>query len=347
MRLILLRLRDVGGGGCLVQGGSHELLFSKTLGSFDVTPIKHIALMAFDYENTYDFVMDDARGILPHLPVLSAFAEMESVTGAADILGMPQPQVSRTLSKIEESTGLVLRQRDGRSVIPTKAALELGRAAQSTLTALNNSLATLRGGIRGQVRLAFQHSLGEDLVPRAISDFVPDHPGVEFSLTQGSRDDCLNALESGRADVAFVAVIPDSLAVTATLIKQEELALAVPLHHSLAGRDSVGPEDIRTEPLIAPRRGLGLRRTTDAILDRWQIRPRIAFEGQEVSTVLGLVAAGLGVAIVPIRRHREDIALVRFTQRDAFRDLVLVTQNNRTLSTAAEAFVSSIRRPAG
>lgn len=315
--------------------------------TFDATPIQRIALIAINQPNTYTFAMNDVREILPHLPVLAAFAEMESVTGAADLLGMPQPQVSRTITKVEECTGLVLRQREGRSVVPTRAAIELGLTAQSALASLNNSLAELRGGAKGQVRLAFQHSLGEDIVPKAISNFVPTHPGVEFSLVQGSRDECLNALESGRADAAFVAVMPDSLAVTATVIKKEELALAVPKHHRLAGSHEVDPEALRSEPYIALRHGLGLRRTTDSILGRWGINPRIAFEGQEISTVLGLVAAGLGVAIVPYRPHNHDVALVRFKKRDAYRDLVLVTQNGRTLSTPAKLFVSTVRRIAG
>jgi DNA-binding transcriptional LysR family regulator len=287
--------------------------------------------------------MDNLQALLPHLPILAAFAEMGQVTGAAEILAVPQPQVSRSLARAEEITGLTLKQRHGREVRPTKDAIRLGEAAKATLTNLENTLNDLRSEVRGSVRLAFQHSLGEHVVPQAISAFVPEHPQVDFTLTQGSRSECLEALEAGKVDAAFIAIIPDSMRLESQILMQEQLVLAVPNSHPLAAKSTIHSDDIADQDLIATRHGLGLRRTTDALLRHWGISPRVTFEGQEISTVLGLVAAGLGITIVPSRAYRHEVTLIPFAHKDAVRDLVLVTSAERTLTTAAARFVEVAR----
>lgn len=268
---------------------------------------------------------------------------MESVTGTAEILGLPQPQVSRSLSKAEQITGLTLRQREGRLVTPTRDAHTLGAAAQQALTIISNTLNVLEGEVRGSIRLAFQHSLGEEIVPHAISSFVAQHPAVGFSLFQGSRAECLHAVESGRADAAFIAVVPDSIGFTATMIQREELALAVPENHRLAAHKTLNPQDLNGEHLVAMKHGLGLRKSVDALIRGWGIATEIAFEGQEISTVLGLVAKGLGVAIVPARSKRDGVTMIPFDDKKATRDLVLVADAERVLSVAAHEFITATK----
>lgn len=303
----------------------------------------YIALIDISAANTYTLVMDKLREILPYLPIIATFSEMESVTGTAEILGVPQPQVSRTLARVEEIMAIPLRQREGRTVTPTREAHTLGKAAREALVQLSNTLNTLDGDgeIRGSVRLAFQHSLGESVVPQAISAFVATHKAVTFGLFQGARDECLQAVESGRADVAFIAVVPDSMGFKTTIIQREKLALAVPTDHELASKQNVQPQDFAQQEIIALKHGLGLRKSTDALLRQWGIAPTVTFEGQEISTVLGLVSAGLGVAIVPARAARPGITIVPIDDKASQRDLVLVTDPSRANSTATKSFVQS------
>ncbi|WP_051196447.1 LysR family transcriptional regulator [Jonesia quinghaiensis] len=288
--------------------------------------------------------MDSVARLLPHLPVLAAFADTGQVTAASDVLGVPQPQVSRSLAAAEAITGIGLRHREGRTVTPTRAARELGDAANTALRLLGDALAGLDSALRGRISIAFQHSLGEALVPSYIRDFTHAYPAVEFALTQGSRAECLAALDAGRADVAFIAVVPDALAHASKQVAVEELVLAVPRTHHLVGRDDVTSGDLASEHLIALRHGLGLRSTIDALLDRWGVSPRVAFEGQEISTVLGLVGAGLGVAIVPRRTYAHDVVLLPFRHRDASRPILLVTARHRAVGLAPQMFVDLVHR---
>lgn len=288
--------------------------------------------------------MKMVQELLPYLPVLAAFSQTGQVTGAADFLGIPQPQVSRSLTRAEELTGLKLRQREGRTMVPTGAALELGAAARTALDQLNETLTNITSEFHGQISIAFQHSLGESLVPSVIKSFVAEQPAIEFALIQGSRTDCLTALETGRADVAFIAVVPDSLTMRSSHIYTEELVLAVPADHRLASHTSVTAGDIASAPLIAMRHGLGLRSTTDSLFERWGIAPSIAFEGQEISTVLGLVAAGLGVAIVPRRQYAHNVVLISFKNHDAHRPVVMASSRRHEPSFSAKLFTASVAR---
>lgn len=288
--------------------------------------------------------MSDLSDLLPHLRVLAAFSETGQVTSTAELLGVPQPQVSRSLARVEDLTGLTLRQRDGRTVTPSRAALELGATAAKVLEQLEVTLRDLKNELRGHVSIAFQHSLGETLVPAAIRNYLLEQPGVDFGLVQGSRNDCISALESGRVDVAFIAVNPDSLTLNTTHIYTEELVLAVPEGHPLAERTEVTSGDLTHESLIAMKHGLGLRSTVDSLLEHWGIAPQVAFEGQEISTLLGLVAANLGVAIVPRRNYSLPVTLIPFKNRDATRAIVMITARGRALSLPARLFVESVQR---
>lgn len=288
--------------------------------------------------------MNTVQELLPYLPVLAAFSQTGLVTGAADVLGIPQPQVSRSLTRAEELTGLKLRQREGRTMIPTGAALELGAVARTVLEQLNSTFANITSEFHGQISIAFQHSLGESLVPSVIKNFVAEQPAVDFGLIQGSRTDCLTALETGRADVAFIAVAPDSLTMRSSHIYTEELVLAVPADHTLASHPSVTAGDIASAPLIAMRHGLGLRSTTDSLFEHWGISPPIAFEGQEISTVLGLVAAGLGVAIVPRRHYAHNVVLLGFKNHDAHRPIVMASSRRHEPSFSTKLFIASVAR---
>lgn len=282
--------------------------------------------------------MNKIREMLPHLPALAAFVQTGQVTAAADVLGLPQPQISRSISRLEQLTGLELKSRQGRGVTPTRAAIELGSVTSQFLQQLTETLGGLASELHGTVSLSFQHSLGESLIPHLVKTFLEAHPSVGFTLTQGSRDECTAAVESGRSDIAFVAGVPDSLIFRSTVLYTEELVLAVPHDHELANHPEVTSGDIAGQDFIALRHGLGLRRTTDSLLGSWGIAPHVTFEGQEIGTVLGLVAAGLGIAIVPRRRYAHAVTLVPFTHKDALRQIIMATAKERLISAQSALF---------
>lgn len=163
--------------------------------------------------------------------------------------------------------------------------------------AARRALAQAADPERGEVGLAFLHTQGTVLVPELLRLYRGEHPGVRFRLTQGASERLVEAVVRGEADMAITSPRPEGLAWHP--LSTERLALAVPSGHRVAGLAEVDLADVADEPFILMRHGFGLRSVTEELFRAAGIRPEIAFEGEEATTVRALVGAGLGVAVVP------------------------------------------------
>ncbi|MBF8186935.1 LysR family transcriptional regulator [Nonomuraea sp. K274] len=241
--------------------------------------------------------------LAPALALLAAVGETGHVTRAAELLGIPQPTASRRLAALADLVGAPLVVPSGRGIRLTRAGRTLAAASGRALTTVAAAAREVREEIdpgSGRVVLGFLHLLGRSLVPSLIRGFRAGNPGVRFSLAQGSRQDMLRALREGEIDLAFVAPMPlDDPELSSRPLADQELVLSVPPSHRFATRDRVRAAELAGEELVTLEHGYGLRQIADDLCASAGFEPRIAFEGQESETVRGLVAAGLGVAILP------------------------------------------------
>ncbi|MCP2165595.1 LysR family transcriptional regulator [Goodfellowiella coeruleoviolacea] len=244
-----------------------------------------------------------AAALAPRLALLRALATEQHLTRVADQLGVPQPTVSRWLAAISEQLGAPVVVRSGRGIRLTRAGELLAEAAAGSLGALT---AGCRRAVqeahpeRGQVVLGFLHMLGRSLVPELVRGFRARHPGVRFGLVQAARQEVLARLAAGRVDLAFVAPLPvDQPEFGYRRVSEQELLVNMPESHRFAGRRRVRLAELADEEFIGMEHGTGLRQITDELCADAGFTPRMAFEGQETETVRALVAAGLGVALLP------------------------------------------------
>ncbi|MEU4741306.1 LysR substrate-binding domain-containing protein [Actinosynnema sp. NPDC023658] len=282
-------------------------------------------------------MLDD---LVPRLAALRALAEDEHVTHAAEAAGVPQPTVSRWLAALGTSLGAPVVVRSGRRVRLTRAGRILCEAADRALTALEAGQRAAAEEVspeRGQVALGFLHLLGRSVVPALVSGFREAHPSVRFRLVQNSRQDILEALSTGVVDLALVAPPPADPAFAHAVVREEELVLIVPPGHRLAGRTSVGVAELAGEEFVGLERGYGLRQITDDLCAAAGFVPALAFEGQETETVRGLVAAGLGVALLPHAESPSGLPEIPLTPRAA-RQIALVWTADIPLPPAVRAF---------
>ncbi|SEL85837.1 LysR family transcriptional regulator [Nonomuraea pusilla] len=244
-----------------------------------------------------------AARLAPSLALLAAVGETGHVTRAAELLGIPQPTASRRLAALADLLGTPL-------VVPYGRGIRLTRAGRTLAAASGRALATVTAAARevreesdpgsGHVVLGFLHLLGRTLVPSLIRGFRERGPRVRFSLAQGSRQEMLRGLREGDIDLVFVAPLPeDDPELVSVALAEQELVLSVPQGHRFAARGRVRAADLAGEELVTLEHGYGLRQITDDLCAAAGFEPRIAFEGQESETVRGLVAAGLGVALLP------------------------------------------------
>jgi molybdate transport repressor ModE-like protein len=241
-----------------------------------------------------------------HLRVLRAVATTGSFSAAARELGCTQPAVSQQMKALEATTGTPLLIRTGREMRLTQAGEALVRHATTILaglTAAEEEIAAIAGLRAGRVRLVSFPSGSSTLVPSALAALRAAHPGTRVSLVEAEPPRSVEMLREGDCDVALAfryegatgAEEWDDLVVRPLLA--DRLVCLVPEGHRLAGTDALAIGELADEPWIAgcPR----CRRQLVEVCESAGFAPRIDFATDDYPAVVGLVGAGLGVAVLP------------------------------------------------
>ncbi len=264
--------------------------------------------------------MIDAAG----LRVIRAIADEGSFTAAASALGYSQPAISQMVRRMEDRIGTVLVERLGRTVRLTEAGEVLARHATPVLSALQTAeseVAAIAGLRAGRVRLMAFPSSSSTLVPRALAKVRAAYPDVQVTFTEAEPPESLAALRAGECDIA-VAFAYDGTTLArgeadmetfqTRKLLDDEVRLVLPTDHRLANAPHATMADLVDEQWIAgcPRcRGHLL-----SLADRAGFVPSVSFETEDYVAVLGFVAAGLGVALVPdlilASAHNEGVRVV-------------------------------------
>lgn len=283
--------------------------------------------------------------LVPLLRQFVAAGREEHMTRAAELLGIPQPTLSRSIARLEAELGVPLFTRPGRSVRLTRHGRQLLESAERALLALSASLEHLTGEgdlARGRVALGFLHTFGEEIVPRLIRDFRASHPAVRFALVQGGSQRLLARLRDGELDLCLASPLPPGPDVLAQALAEQRIDLFVPAGHRLAARRHGMPlAAAAAEDFIVMEAGYGLRTITDAMCRTAGFEPRVTFEGQEADTARGLVGAGLGVSLLPATASSladPSVVPVRITEPRAARTVGIAWSADRPLTAPAAAF---------
>jgi DNA-binding transcriptional LysR family regulator len=282
-------------------------------------------------------------------------ADGTTVTEVSDLEAITQSGVSRALARLEAEVGTPLLRRSGRTLRMTHAGAVFKRHVDALLHQLDDGIAAVSQLIdphTGTVALAFQHSLGTWLVPDLVRSFRAAHPGVRFQLTQVRDELHSAALDGGQADLEIGTRRPRDPAVRTRQVAVEPLRLAVPRDHQLAKQRRVRLADVSEEPFVSLQSTSALRKQTDDLCDQAGFRPAVVFEGNDLSTVRGFVAAGLGVAIVPAPRAGSPegaagpVLYCEIADTGAMREICLMWSAERRLLPAAELFRQHVIRRA-
>ncbi|PXX60296.1 DNA-binding transcriptional LysR family regulator [Nocardia tenerifensis] len=232
----------------------------------------------------------------------TTLAELERVGAAAERLHIAQPTLSRMLGRLERRLGVELFDRRGKRITLNefgRVYYEHARRAQAELDAAGKYIADLSSPANGVVRLSFLHSFGGWLVPQLVGEFRRGSARLTFALRQGPAEMVATDVLDGTSDLGIVSPRPAVSGIGWHGLLRQRLALAVPVGHRLAGRRQARLAEVADEDFIAMHPGFGMRRIVDDLCAAADLRPRIAFEASDLITVAGLVAAGLGVGVLP------------------------------------------------
>ncbi|MFE0625476.1 LysR family transcriptional regulator [Streptomyces sp. NPDC058864] len=243
-----------------------------------------------------------AAVLAPRLAQFAAVARHEHVTRAARELGVPQSTLSRAMVRLELDLGVTLFARQGRTVSLTPAGHGFLASVERALGEVERSAESVRADAdpqSGRVAFGFLHTLGPETVPALLRAFRADHPRIRFQLVQNYGEAMLAGLRAGELDLCLTSPVPDAPDLVVRRLDEQRLRLVVPADHRLASRRRVRLAEASGELFVSLEAGYGLRRITDALCAEAGFTPRVAFEGEEAETLRGLVAAGLGVPLLP------------------------------------------------
>ncbi|HZC91340.1 MAG TPA: LysR family transcriptional regulator [Mycobacterium sp.] len=280
-----------------------------------------------------------------------ALAETGHMTDAAAKLNISQPTLSRALARLEHQVGAPLFDRLHRRIQLNaygRIMLEHSRRGIAEMRWASERIAALRDPDSGTVRLAFVRSVASWLVPDLLHRFRAEAPGVQFDLREAAGNQVADLLATGEVDLAITGPRPDGAQFGWHTLITLRLCLAVPHNHRLAHRRRISLAEAADESFIVATDPFMLRTVTHELWAAAGINPPIAFEVTWLPTMEGLVAAGLGVAVVPAPRpdRAEPMAVyIPLSNRQAKRPVGLVWALKRDISPAARRFAAFTKRP--
>ena len=227
-------------------------------------------------------------------------AELGGFTRAAAALGVAQPALSRQVRLLEVELRQTLLARDGRGAVPTEAGrllLAHGRGILHQVERAREELGKLRGALAGRVAVGLPTSLARMLTVPLTRAFGRQMPEATISISEGLSTALLESLVNGRLDVVLLYNARPSPDIEITPLRAEELFLVQAGTHS----NTTAPvrlRDIAALPLVIPSRPNAIRMRVESELAALACSPRIALEIDGVSAILGLVAEGVGSAIL-------------------------------------------------
>ncbi|MEK4270140.1 MULTISPECIES: LysR family transcriptional regulator [Bacillus] len=272
-----------------------------------------------------------------------AVSKHRHFTKAAMEQSISQPALSRSIKKLEEELGVPLFIRKSKSVRLTRYGEQFLVKAKKARHALDEGVQKVRQSADpdyGEVSVSFLHTLGSWVMPQLIAEFKKLHPHVGFRLYQGANEVLQHMVETGEADICMSSPpLPNEL-LEWTVLDTEPLYLVLPADHPLAGQKEIAMKTIADEDFVGFKPGYGLRYVFDQMCRDLGISPKLAFEGEEVSTILGLVSAGLGAAILPKTSEHvhSPVAYCRVADYRCERMIGLAVLKDHYLSPAASNF---------
>ncbi|SHG77996.1 DNA-binding transcriptional regulator, LysR family [Hydrocarboniphaga daqingensis] len=257
---------------------------------------------------------------LRHLRYFVAVAEELHFTRAAQRLGIGQPPLSQQIQQLETELGAPLFKRLPRGVALTEAGMAFFFDAKAVLAQVERATRNVQRiarGDQGAITIGMINSAPfHPRVQLILREFREQYRSVQLSLTEASTPELAKAVLAGTIDAAFVRpLISDDPGLIVETLFDEDLLIALPANHPLGQQKTLSVESLAREPFVMFSRevGSGLYDEIIAACRRGGFSPRIEQQASQVTSIVNLVAAGLGVSMVPasMRQINSDGVIYR------------------------------------
>ncbi len=289
---------------------------------------------------------------LRHLNAFAVLAQTLNFTRAAARCSLSQPAFSALIRALEQSMGARLFDRDTRKVALTAEGRLFLDSAQRLLADFGHAVTDLQDHVerrRGRVAIAVLPALAAGWLPGVLAEFHAAHPGIAFDVTDALSEDCIERVKVSRADFALASVRSSSPELVVDLLCRDRFHLVCRRDHVLARQRAPRLEQLAGHPFVHLARSSSVRQYIEQAIFPQQLASLM--EVQQLSTVAGMVRAGLGITVVPALtlfhfRHPELVTRP-IAASELERQIFVVRRRDRSLSSAARALLELVeaRRP--
>src|SRR5579875_1746939 len=290
---------------------------------------------------------------LGRLQVLCEVVNRGSFSAATDALSYTQSAVSQAIARLEAETGTTLVIRGRRGVRPTAAGATLithAEAIFAQVQAAEADLAAVLGLRAGRLRVASFPSAGATLMPLAVAAFRRAHPDVALSLAEGEPEQIAPRLRAGEFDLALLFEFPEverpgegePAGLRSVTLLEDPMDVALPVDHPLAAKPRLALADLRGQQWVQTSADSPCARHVVRSCLAAGFEPDVAFESDDYETVQGLVAAGVGVALIPrlaLTRVHSDIVVRALAPRSPTRKVTAATMDGPGVAPAAQEMI--------
>jgi LysR family transcriptional regulator, hydrogen peroxide-inducible genes activator len=282
------------------------------------------------------------------LRYVCAIADTGNFSRAAERCRIAQPSLSQQVQKLEEDLGVKLFDRLGRSIRLTEAGrafIPRARAILEQMDAARTSAADKNADLRGNVTVGVIPTVAPYLMPRYTASFAKKFPDAKLRIIEDTTSVLVQGLRDLSIDVAVLALPLRHKDLELFPIRTERLFAVLKKNHPRARAKSLALKDLRGESFVMLRDGHCFRDLSLDTCARARITPNIAFESAQFSSLLGMVAAGIGVSLVPEMAIDQNVGCryVRLSDAQATRTIVAAVVRGRSFNRVQQAFISGIR----
>ena len=274
-----------------------------------------------------------------------AVANEGSFSRAAAKVRVAQPSLSQQIRKLEAEVGQPLFDRLPRSVVLTEAGrcfIEYARQILASIGDARRCVDELKGKVAGKVAVGAIPTIASFVLPELVVTFQKHYPDVTLEIVEDVTDAVTRRIEAGELDVALASTCRPSPTLQRDSLGTEPLLALVPEEHPLAKKDLVEFDDLKSQRFLLLHEMHCLSQQVNHLLESRRLRPEIALAGSQLSTIANMVAASIGVSIVPqmMMRHHATPGCVSlpFGPPVPERELNFLSNPRRFQSKATAAF---------
>ncbi|MDD1502923.1 LysR family transcriptional regulator [Lysinibacillus xylanilyticus] len=277
-------------------------------------------------------------------------AEREHISEAAEHLHVAQSAISRQIANLEDELGTPLFERVGRNVKLTPIGKIFLKHTITALKAIDFAAKQVEEYLdpaKGTIKIGFPTSLASYVLPTVISAFKREYPDLQFQLRQGSYRFLIDAVKNRELNLAFLGPLPPKdESIHSTILFTENIAALLPAKHPLAKKESIQLADLRNDLFVLFPDGYILHKVAMDACRAAGFSPNVISEGEDLDALKGLVAAGIGVSLLPESSLYDSAA--RFTVKVPIkapaipRTVGIISPVNREIAPSEKIFLDFV-----